>query len=469
MFRVVLLVVAVVVLGGALRSSDAVAQEPLSISGTVWWDVNGDGIRQPNESGLSRLGVSLLGQGGVLASSLTDEQGGYSFGGLQPGLYAIRTTEFFGMSIQTYPSRRLEPPFVRPVTVENKPVAGVNFGFYRIGREPAFMGLAFINAGPANNPKIRAFVGGLDCTLPGGILPTDLDPATYMVTVASSDLLAGCGQPGDVVSFTVNGLLANESAIWQPVPPNVSRFYYEENRSLRLTVGPSFDVFWPRVQERDGSGDPVFGYGYTVAAMIDGRVCAVGLPRVWDSIMVIVPSETMTPRCGREGATVSFAVDGFATSEMGVWSEKPQDEYEELVLDLVKSETAALEGPKFAYYWIDLPAMVPTHPLFDEVEQIVIATIDGEYCGQGRGVGPRRVLVAVAPAELREGCGRPGAPVAFSQTNEPYATVTWQPGFHEGPAAPGIAQAGELAPAPAEEQAPSKAISPPSVGNGGLR
>jgi hypothetical protein len=265
----------------------------------------------------------------------------------------------------------------------------------------------------------------------------------------------------------VNGLPANETASWEPVPPNVSRFYYEENRSLRLTVGPSFDVFWPRVEERDAVGEQVWGYGYTVAAMIDGQVCAIGLPRVWDSIMVIVPSETMRPGCGREGATVTFAIEGFAVSEAQVWSAKSQDEYEELVLDLVKSETAALAGPKFAYYWVELPEMVPTHPLSDEVEQTVIATIDGEYCGQARGVGPKRVLVAVAPAELREGCGRPGATVALSQTDEPYATVTWQLGFHQGPAAPGIAQGGALPPE-ASTGAPSQQILPPSVGDAGL-
>ena len=45
MIRVVLVVLALLVVGGALNLSDAVAQEVLSISGIVWEDLDADGVR----------------------------------------------------------------------------------------------------------------------------------------------------------------------------------------------------------------------------------------------------------------------------------------------------------------------------------------------------------------------------------------------------------------------------------------
>ena len=475
MIRTLLLVVGFSVGLAVFTGRSAVAQEPLSISGTVWFDQNSDGVRQPGDIGVARRELFLAGPGGVTRQTQTDRDGHYAFSGVSAGTYSVSMSEQT-MTIQTSPEKRARPPYSRIVELSTVSVEGVDFGFGMADRLTGFRGLAFINAAPADNPRVRAFVDGLDCTGPQQLIPPDLDHAFFWISVLSSALLPGCGDDGDVVTFTINGLAANETAMYTAVltrqegvsPPGQTPLQ-DERHSLNLTVGAPFAVFWPEVYEYDEVGHREFNYGHTVAAMIDGQVCAVGLSRVWASIMVIVPSETMKPGCGREGAIVTFAVEGFGMSETEVWSAKPQlpASDEGLDLELVKSETAPLAGPRFAYYWIDLPAMVPTHPLFDEVEQIVIASIDGKYCGQARGVGPRRVLVAVAPAELREGCGRPGAQVAFSQTDEPYATATWQPGFHDGPAAPGIAQAGELA--PAREQAPSQAISPPSVGDGGLR
>jgi hypothetical protein len=471
MVRVVLVVVAVLVVGAAGTPSEVVAQEPLSISGSVWSDQNSDGVRQPGDVGIIRRQVFLAGPLGVTRQTQTDRDGRYVFSDLAAGTYSISLSDQ-SLAIQTSPEKRVRPPYTRTVELSTVSVAGVDFGFGMADRLTGFSGLAFINAAPVDDPKVRAFINGQDCTGPQQLIPPDLDHAFFWISVLSSDLLPACGNDGDIVSFTVNGLNANETANYSSVPEGTGPLQDGRGR-IRLTVGSSFALFSPRIVDQNEQGQPNVNYFHTVAAIIDDKVCAVGLSRVWASIMIIVPSETMKPGCGREGAVVSFAVEGFAVDATRIWSAKPEspvgDDDEGLVLDLVRSEQSPLVGPRFAYYWIALPEMVPTHPLFDEVEQIVTATIDGEYCGQARGVGPRRVLVAVAPAELREGCGRPGATVAFSQTDEPYATAPWQPGFHDGPAAPGIAQAGELAPTPAEVRMPSQDISPPSVGDSGMR
>jgi hypothetical protein len=454
-----------------------VAQEALSISGTVWFDQNSDGVRQPGDIGVARRELFLAGPGGVTRQTQTDRDGHYVFSGLSAGTYSVSMSEQT-LTIQTSPEKKARPPYTRTVELLTELVGGVDFGFGMPDRLTGFRGLAFINATPADNPRVRAFIDGLDCTGPQQLIPPDLDHAFFWISVLSSALLPGCGDDGDVVTFTINGLAANETAMYtaaltrqEGVSPPGQTPLQDERYSLNLTVGVPFAVFWPEVYEYDEVGHREFTYGHTVAALIDGQVCADGVSRVWASILIIVPSETMKPGCGHEGAIVTFAVEGFSTTETRIWSTTPQplsDNREGLDLDLVKSETAPLAGPRFAYYWIELPGMVPTHPLIDEVEQIVIATIDGKYCGQARGVGPRRVLVAVAPAELREGCGRPGATVALSQRDKPYATAVWQPGFHQGPAAPGIAQGGALAPQPSDDS-PSQQILPPSVGDGGLR
>ncbi|RFO98610.1 hypothetical protein DIC66_01615 [Rhodoferax lacus] len=64
---------------------------PSSISGTVYLDLNNNGLQDGAEGGLSGVPVDLLDGGGVLiTSTTTDAAGHYSFGNLQPGSYAVR-------------------------------------------------------------------------------------------------------------------------------------------------------------------------------------------------------------------------------------------------------------------------------------------------------------------------------------------------------------------------------------------
>jgi len=60
------------------------------IGDRVWEDLNGNGVQDPGEPGLSNVVVRLLdGQGVEVASTLTDANGIYSFTGLVPSLYAV--------------------------------------------------------------------------------------------------------------------------------------------------------------------------------------------------------------------------------------------------------------------------------------------------------------------------------------------------------------------------------------------
>jgi hypothetical protein len=76
------------------HSQDAGLVAPSSISGTLFNDVNGDGVRQPGESGLPAWQVFLdINGNGQLDSGepakTSDSSGSYSFTGLPPGLYRL--------------------------------------------------------------------------------------------------------------------------------------------------------------------------------------------------------------------------------------------------------------------------------------------------------------------------------------------------------------------------------------------
>jgi hypothetical protein len=57
----------------------------------VWFDLNGNGVQEPEEGGLNGVTVELLdGAGNVLSSAVTAGNGGYSFAGLFAGSYTVR-------------------------------------------------------------------------------------------------------------------------------------------------------------------------------------------------------------------------------------------------------------------------------------------------------------------------------------------------------------------------------------------
>jgi protocatechuate 3,4-dioxygenase beta subunit len=64
-----------------------------TVSGTVFRDTNGNGVRDSGEAGLAGWAVQLRnGSGGVLQTATTDAAGHYAFTGLVPGSYAVTDT-----------------------------------------------------------------------------------------------------------------------------------------------------------------------------------------------------------------------------------------------------------------------------------------------------------------------------------------------------------------------------------------
>lgn len=81
----------------------------------------------------------------------------------------------------------------------------------------AFSGSLFQNGGPwpASDESIlvEAFIGAVEC----GSLQQFLfgDPSYGSIRVLPDSLRPGCGRPGDTITFSVDGLPAEETAVWE--------------------------------------------------------------------------------------------------------------------------------------------------------------------------------------------------------------------------------------------------------------
>ena len=445
MFRVVLLVVAVLVVGAALRSSGVVAQEPLSISGTVWFDENGDAVRQPDEERLRQWVVLQTPTGRKLA--MTDTQGAFRFEGLAPGDFVVDVTQESGFTsfVQTYPKKKYVPPYVQTVTLKDRSVMGVDFGLSLPEGLPMFGGLVWVNGAPPSGlGRVRAYVDGIDCTGPSPILPPHSPSNQYWLSVLSSQMVPGCGDPGDEIRFTIGGLQANEVAIWQPVPgPFLSAV-----TDFELTVGPPFAVVGLAASTEGYATVPRGLFG-PVVAFVDGNACAVGAS--FGGAITIPPRE-LVAGCGHEGAVISFAVTGLLAKETVVWSGQLRGELRLTVVPAPGSPTA---GPPFAYFRLQLPAGAGA-----------TATIGDTHCGSAASSGESGLaVVAVAPDELDKGCGYEGALLKINvyQRGVVVAQVdaTWQAGQFQDI---------EWQATTSEEPVSGVPdLRPPSVGDGGLR
>lgn len=96
------------------------------VSGTVYEDINGDGIRNYGEPGVSGVKVRIAGT--RIDSTTTNELGNYTFSGVQVGNHSISLDLPYGW-IQTYPEA------TQAVSVDStlSNITGKNFGIFGLG------------------------------------------------------------------------------------------------------------------------------------------------------------------------------------------------------------------------------------------------------------------------------------------------------------------------------------------------
>lgn len=98
-----------------------------SVSGTVYCDSNGNGIKEPDERGIPNIKIYL--SGGKIDSTITDSLGFYYFLNLEGGTYNI-TQKLPSSWIQTYPNN----PANHVVTItSSNSITGKDFGNLKLG------------------------------------------------------------------------------------------------------------------------------------------------------------------------------------------------------------------------------------------------------------------------------------------------------------------------------------------------
>jgi len=108
-----------------------------TISDTVWFDEDSDGVFDASESGISGVSVDLLdASGNVIATATTDANGDVSFSGVPNGSYTVQITDssgvVSGLTGTTVPAQTQQTA----VTVADGDVVGINFGY----NQPATIG-----------------------------------------------------------------------------------------------------------------------------------------------------------------------------------------------------------------------------------------------------------------------------------------------------------------------------------------
>ncbi|WP_348697802.1 SdrD B-like domain-containing protein [Duganella fentianensis] len=79
--------------GQSVTNFDAGLYQKATIGDKVWYDTNGDGIKQSTELGAANVTVALLNEKGVVvATDVTDSSGAYLFTDLGPGKYSVKFT-----------------------------------------------------------------------------------------------------------------------------------------------------------------------------------------------------------------------------------------------------------------------------------------------------------------------------------------------------------------------------------------
>jgi len=84
---------------GGTTTVNAGAYKPVSVTGVVWVDSDGDGVRDKGEPGLKGAAVRLLRDGSDAGSAKTNAEGAYEFSDLAPGSYELVVTVPVGYAL----------------------------------------------------------------------------------------------------------------------------------------------------------------------------------------------------------------------------------------------------------------------------------------------------------------------------------------------------------------------------------
>jgi len=224
----------------------------------------------------------------------------------------------------------------------------------------------------------------------------------------------------------------------------------------RMLLYPSFaGLAWV-------NGQPA--YYADVRAIVDGMDCTgpggspvPGLHPAWYHITV-VPSSIKTG-CGSYGKTIRFTINGLLANETRPWQESHDGPPDTAMLHEMPDLTA---GTRSAYF--DMAVFDDNEVQTRASGNVLVAYVDGKRCGVAQDAGTFAVLLVVPSEQSVGGCGDEGAEITFTFNGAPLMQRgIWRPGRAGTlfiPHRPGSRP---------QSTEPAPPITPPSVGDGGLR
>jgi hypothetical protein len=320
-----------------------------SITGIVYHDLDGNGVRDPGELGMADRLVSISGPGGFFSDQLSAPDGRYVFSEIAPGGYTVAlepqqtsricvgqppdvftfdpTAISFCVDL-VHPFRATTPSSV-PVTVGVSTAEQIDFGLQPID-VVTMAGYAILEDDFA--PAVTAIEARFEGTECGRTEARPGDGFNMQLDVFGAGERPGCPTRNDLVGFLIGGVPTASEVRWVPFTETLDSggFLY-----IGLIAIEQHAWYWTQavvdVPPPDGTtvqavvGDTACGEATTRSVPI-GQGSAqymVGFSRL------IVPSAEIKPGCGRPDATVSFRLGG---EEIGTvpWQPGPQEVHLEL-------------------------------------------------------------------------------------------------------------------------------------------
>jgi len=295
---------------GTVNCSVTVAQALGSVQGTVWNDANANGVQDSGESGFKGVTVKLESSGTVIATQVTNSQGGYDFTGLTPGSYTacVDPTTLPVGYIETYDADGLLTPNCATGSVPSGQEITLNFGYFKPACEATTQVTSSFNSTPISagkylwytihlkagglpshsvatvrfdNVQVQANINGVpyNLTLSSGIvvfnpnvttstLSYDAPSDTFTVTVPTSlsgnvfvtgfpYLVPSGGLPGGISNVKVTGRMSTDvagvSTKWQWAAAVYTKF---NSDVTQLGIKPVDDNSTSQYHNSDPAGTP---------------------------------------------------------------------------------------------------------------------------------------------------------------------------------------------------------------------
>lgn len=300
----------------------------LALQGRVVHDVNGNGVLDPEEPGLSGWSVCLQTSLDNATCGRTDSNGSYFLSiGLRlgtgkpvhfmPPALPVGGTGRPLRWVQTAPEVTVPYLYGFLLTEDDlRRMGGVDFGV-RPAEAVQFTGSAWADAVPLPpGTRIQAQINGAVC---GEAVARDLwglGRTTFALTVFSAAERPGCGKDGDAIYFGADCCKQNNLIVpWHTGSG-------AEVEQLNLTWGVVFAAYSGRVHMPEGR-EPPQGQ---VQAYVSNTLCDElrGLDFGSDfgtvSRPLIVPSAGLKAGCGWAGEIVTFTIGGIQANERVPWT-----------------------------------------------------------------------------------------------------------------------------------------------------